>query len=40
MTEARRYPVLKRLAWFAGIWLTSVALLALVATLLRWLLRV
>ncbi|MDP3294469.1 MAG: DUF2474 family protein [Nevskia sp.] len=32
--------LLKRLAWFAGIWLASVAVLAVIATILRWMLRV
>ncbi|WP_293371038.1 DUF2474 family protein [Nevskia sp.] len=32
--------LLKRLAWFAGIWLASVAVLAVIAMILRWMLRV
>lgn len=32
--------LLKRLAWFAGIWLASVAVLAAIAMVLRWVLRV
>ncbi|ATE65322.1 DUF2474 domain-containing protein [Rhizorhabdus dicambivorans] len=34
--EPRR-PLWLRLAWFVGIWVASVALLGLVAMLLRWL---
>ena len=34
-----KIPLVKRLLWFAGIWLASVAALALVAFLIRWAVR-
>ena len=40
MDAAGKPSLLKRLAWFAGIWLASVAILAVIATILRWVLRV
>jgi len=39
MAAPQRDSLLKRLAWFAGIWLTSVAALAVIAMILRWLLQ-
>lgn len=40
MAAAQRDSLLKRLAWFASIWLASVAALAAIAMILRWLLQV
>ena len=34
-----KVPLAKRLLWFAGIWLASVAALGLVAFLIRWAIR-
>ncbi len=35
-SHAQPAPLLKRVAWFVFIWLCSVAVLALVAGLIRW----
>lgn len=40
MAGTPRPSLLKRLAWFAGIWLASVAVLAVIAMVLRWMLQV
>jgi len=39
MTDPRPGPLWRRLAWMAGIWLASVALLGVVAAIIRWWLR-
>lgn len=36
MTRSSVANTAKRLAWFAGIWIASVAALAIVAYLIRW----
>ena len=35
-TDPATGPLWRRLAWFAGIWAASVALLAAVGLLIRW----
>jgi Protein of unknown function (DUF2474) len=37
--EERQAPRYRRLAWFAGIWICSVAALGIVALAIRWALR-
>lgn len=40
MTDSAPDGLLKRLAWFALIWLVSVAALGAIAFVLRWMLKV
>jgi hypothetical protein len=40
MDDSAPAGLLKRLAWFAGIWLASVAALGVIAFVLRWVLKV
>ncbi len=35
-TATRQPSLFSRLAWFAGLWLCSVAMLGIVASVLRW----
>ncbi len=36
MADPHPGPLWRRLAWMAGIWLASVALLGVVAAIIRW----